>query len=180
MSTAEILTQMGFGKPDRIEVFKSAEDDKDYNAWKVEIDHTVYVLKKTGDQESSIPRTLCHDDLLPFNVLIAKGKAAIIDWEYAGILPYPTSLARLIAHGEEDGKAFFHMKQADKDYAIEYFFEHLLKDKGINYDDYLRTMDYFLLFEYCEWIMLGNKYNDTKSERFKAYLIKAKDLAKKL
>ncbi len=276
---------MGFGKPDRIEVFKSAEDDKDYNAWKVEIDHTVYVLKKTGDQEisvyetflkqaeygaprfyksinchdekymlieyiegndlrvcerksltavldaliylqklywerrdlqnigfgfeaslsdrrtrgeylndpdleqayetflrlySSIPRTLCHDDLLPFNVVIAKGKATIIDWEYAGILPYPTSLARLIAHGEEDEKAFFHMKQADKDYAIEYFFEHLLKDKGINYDDYLRTMDYFLLFEYCEWIMLGNKYNDTKSERFKAYLIKAKNLAKRI
>ena len=107
-------------------------------------------------------------------------KATIIDWEYAGILPYPTLLARLIAHGEEDEKAFFRMKQADKNFAIEYYFEHLLKDKGINHGDYLRTMDYFLLFEYCEWIMLGNKYDDAKSERFKAYSIKAKELVKRI
>ncbi len=72
------------------------------------------------------------------------------------------------------------MKQADKDYAIEYYYEHLLKDKGINYDDYLKTMDYFLLYEYCEWVMLGNKYNDTDPERFKSYSIKAKDLAKRI
>lgn len=129
---------------------------------------------------SDIPRTLCHDDLLPFNILIRNGEAAIIDWEYAGILPYPTSLARLIAHGEEDEAAFFHMRQADKDYAIEYYFEHLLKGKGIDYSDYRRTLDYFLLFEYCEWIMLGIKYDDTESERFKKYYEKAKEHIKKL
>lgn len=56
---------------------------------------------------SDIPQTLCHDDLLPFNVLCAKERAVIIDWEYAGILPYPTSLARLLAHCEEDESAFF-------------------------------------------------------------------------
>ncbi len=129
---------------------------------------------------SNIPRTLCHDDLLPFNVLITKGKAAIIDWEYAGILPYPTSLARLIAHGEEDEAAFFHMRQEDKDYAVEYYFEHLLKDKGIDYNDYRRTLDYFLLFEYCEWIMLGIKCDNTESERFKKYYAKAKEHIKRL
>lgn len=47
---------------------------------------------------SNIPRTLCHDDLLPFNVICTNEHAVIIDWEYAGILPYPTSLARLLAH----------------------------------------------------------------------------------
>ena len=125
---------------------------------------------------SNIPRTLCHDDLLPFNVLITKGKATIIDWEYAGILPYPTSLARLIAHGEEDKSAFFYMREEDKAYAIEYYYERFLKDKGIDYNDYLRTMDYFLLFEFCEWIMLGNKYGDTESERFHKYYAKAKAL----
>ncbi len=129
---------------------------------------------------SNIPRTLCHDDFLPFNVLCAKGRATIIDWEYAGILPYPTSLARLIAHGEEDEAAFFHMTQEDKDYAVEYYFEHLLKDKGINYNDYRRTLDYFLFFEYCEWIMLGIKYDDTESERFKKYYAKAKEHIKRL
>lgn len=129
---------------------------------------------------SSVPRALCHDDLLPFNVLCANGHATIIDWEYAAILPYPTSLARLIAHGEEDESAFFYMTQADKDYAIEYYFEHLLKENGIDYNDYRRTLDYFLLYEYCEWIMLGVKYNETDSERFQKYYAKAKEHIKTL
>ena len=34
---------------------------------------------------SDIPRTLCHDDLLPFNVICAEKRAVIIDWEYAGM-----------------------------------------------------------------------------------------------
>ncbi len=129
---------------------------------------------------SNIPRTLCHDDFLPFNVLITKGKATIIDWEYAGILPYPASLARLIAHGEEDEEAFFHMKQTDKDYTIEYYYEHFIKEKGIPYNDYRRALDYFLLYEYCEWIMLGVKYNDTQTQRFQRYYAMAKEHIKKL
>ena len=58
-----------------------------------------------------IPRTLCHDDLLPSMCFCSGDRAVLIDWEYALILPYPTSLARLIAHGEEDENAFFHMTQ---------------------------------------------------------------------
>ena len=129
---------------------------------------------------SDIPQTLCHDDLLPFNVLCAKERAVIIDWEYAGILPYPTSLARLLAHCEEEESAFFYMTQDDKDYAVDYYFEHLLKEKGIDYNAYRRTLDYFLLYEYCEWIMLGIKYNDTENERFQKYYAKAKEHIKKL
>lgn len=129
---------------------------------------------------SNIPRTLCHDDFLPFNVICTNELAVIIDWEYAGILPYPTSLARLIAHCEEDESAFFYMRQEDKEYAIEYYFEHLLKEKGINYCDYRRTLDYFLLYEYCEWIMLGIENSDTENERFKKYYAKAKEHIKKL
>ena len=72
------------------------------------------------------------------------------------------------------------MTQADKDYAIEYYFEHLLKGKGIDYNDYRRTLDYFLLYEYCEWIMLGVKYNETDSERFQKYYAKAKEHIKSL
>ena len=129
---------------------------------------------------SNISRTLCHDDLLPFNVICTNEHAVIIDWEYAGILPYPTSLARLLAHCEEDESAFFYMRQEDKEYAIEYYFEHLLKGKGIDYSDYRKTLDYFLLYEYCEWIMLGVEYNDTENERFKKYYAKAKEHIKKL
>lgn len=126
------------------------------------------------------PRTLCHDDLLPFNILEADGRAVIIDWEYAGIMPYLTSFARLIAHGKEDPDAFFYMKETDRTFAIEYYYEHLAKEKGIAYEDYRRALDYFLLYEYCEWVMIGEKYGNTRSERYLEYFAKAKEHAKKL
>ena len=107
-------------------------------------------------------------------------RAVLIDWEYAGILPYPTSLARLVAHGEEDENAFFHMTQADKDFAIDYYFEHLLQEKEIKYPEYRRTMDYFLLYEYCEWVAIGVKYGETNTERYRMYYAKAKEYLKKL
>lgn len=129
---------------------------------------------------SSLPRTLCHDDLLPFNVLVSEGRATIIDWEYAGILPYLTSLARLIAHGAENEDAFFYMTEADKTFAIEYYYEHLVKGKGIGYKEYRQALDCFLLYEYCEWIMLGNKYEDADMERCDQYYTKAKEHIKKL
>lgn len=122
-----------------------------------------------------LPRTLCHDDLLPFNVLVDGDKATIVDWEYAGILPYPTSLARLIAHGREEEDAFFYITEGDKAFAINYYYDRLVKFKGIAYEDYRRAVDYFLLYEYCEWIMLGNKYPDEEIPRAKEYLAKAKD-----
>lgn len=123
----------------------------------------------------SLPRTLCHDDLLPFNVLVTDSGATIIDWEIAGILPYPTSLARLIAHCEESDDAFFYMKDDDKRFAIDYYYENLVKSKGITYEDYLRDLGLFIFYEYCEWIMLGNKYADADMERYQKYLTKAKN-----
>ncbi|MBQ1208267.1 MAG: phosphotransferase [Lachnospiraceae bacterium] len=128
----------------------------------------------------TIPRTLCHDDLLPFNVLVSDHRAVLIDWEAAGILPYPTSLARLIAHGSEIEGAFFWMTEADKAFAVQYFYEHLVRDMGISYDEYRRTLDYFLLYEYCEWIMLGNRYEDADMERYAAYREKAHGLLREM
>ena len=126
------------------------------------------------DLYERLPRTLCHDDLLPFNVLVSGGKATIIDWECAGLLPYPTSLARLIAHGTADPEAFFYMTDADRAFAIDYYYEKLLRGRGIDYADYRRALDYFLLYEYCEWIMLGNRYPDADMARFRFYLEKAR------
>ncbi len=123
----------------------------------------------------TLPRTLCHDDLLPFNVLVCNDGATIIDWEIAGILPYPTSLARLIAHCEEDESAFFYMRDEDKRFAIDYYYENLVKSKGIDFAHYRRTLDLFIFYEYCEWIMLGNKYADADMERYEKYLSKAKE-----
>ncbi|MBQ8293616.1 MAG: aminoglycoside phosphotransferase family protein [Bacilli bacterium] len=126
-----------------------------------------------------LPRTLCHDDLLPFNVLI-NDKAWIIDWEYAGIMPYLTSFTRLIAHSEEKEDAFFYMKDADKKYIIDYYYEHLAKEKGITYQEYQLALKYFILYEYAEWIMLGVKYDNKESLRYQEYFKKAKQLVKEL
>lgn len=123
----------------------------------------------------SVPRTLCHDDLLPFNVLVSEDGATLIDWEYGGMLPYPTSLARLIAHGVEEEQAFFYMKDEDRAFAIDYYYEHLVCKKGISYTNYRRTLDYFLLYEYCEWIMVGNRHGSTDTERYVYFVKKAKD-----
>ena len=125
------------------------------------------------------PRTLCHDDLLPFNLLIGE-RAVLIDWEYGGVLPYPTSFARLIAHGREEEGAFFYMTREDRNFAIQYYYDGLIKKHGIPYAEYRRTLDYFLFYEYCEWVMLGNRYDNRSDERYGYYLQLAEELAAKL
>lgn len=128
----------------------------------------------------SLPVALCHDDLLPFNIIATEDSACLIDWEAWGILPYPTSFARLIAHCEDDKSAFFYMSEDDRQFAIEYYHKELLSDKGITYDEWLRTLDYFLLYEYCEWVYVGNKYGATDGEYYKKYFPIAINQAKKL
>ena len=129
---------------------------------------------------ANTPKTLCHDDLLPFNVISSKNKAVFIDWEIGGMLPYPTSFARLIAHVENDKNALFYMAEEDKTFAIDYYYENLLKDKGISYNQWLITLEYFLFYEYCEWVFVGNKYNATDGEYYKKYLPIAKHQANKI
>ena len=128
----------------------------------------------------STPKTICHDDFLPFNVISNNEKAVLIDWECGGILPYPTSFARLIAHTEESENALFYMTKSDMCYAIDYYYENFLMEKGISYDDWIHTLDYFLFYEYCEWVYVGNKYNVTDGKYFKKYLPIAKQQAQKI
>ena len=123
----------------------------------------------------SAPRTLCHDDLLPFNVLVGGGRGVIIDWEYAGMLPYPLSIARLLAHAGGEN-CFFKMREEDKAFAIEYYYENLVKEQGISKEEYQRTLQAFLFYEYTEWIMLANKYEDADKKRGEEYLQRAKKL----
>lgn len=128
----------------------------------------------------TVPKALCHDDLLPFNVIASDKKAYLIDWEIGGILPYPTSFARLIAHAEDDPNAFFHITQTDKSFAIDYYYDNLLREKGITYSEWLDTLEYFLFYEYCEWVLVGNKYDATDGEYYKKYLPKALEQAAKI
>ena len=114
----------------------------------------------------TLPRTLCHDDLLPFNALVSDQGAALIDWEVAGMLPYPTPLARLLAHTEDAPDAFFFATEADKAFAARYYYDRLPAKHGIPFADFARALRYFTLYEYSEWIMLGNKYGNTDTPRF--------------
>lgn len=121
---------------------------------------------------STLPRTLCNDDMLPFNVLVGEKRAVIIDWEYAGILPYPCALARLLAFGEDDPDSLFQMTEADKSFALDYYYEKLLRNKGISREAYDRTMKLFFFHEYSDWLRA-----DETSENYRKYAPKAIALA---
>ncbi len=127
----------------------------------------------------SQPRTLCHDDLLPFNVLYDGERAAIVDWEHAGVLPYMTSVARLLAHATEDAE-LFRMTDPDKEYCIDRYYESFVKQKGIERARFMRELEFFIFYEYCEWVMLGNKYPSSATARNRRYNELAKALAQKL
>ena len=126
------------------------------------------------------PRSLCHDDLLPINVLINSERAVFIDWEYGGVLPYMGAFARLIAHGRENKDYYFYMSAEDRDFAIAYYYDAVAKQNGISQGEFCRTLEYFLFYEYCEWVMLGNRYDSRDDERFGYYLNLAEQLAKRL
>ena len=104
----------------------------------------------------------------------------LIDWEYGGMLPYPVSLARLLAHGRERDDAYFYLSRSDRDFAIEYYYEYLVGKHGISYEDYRRTLEFFFFFEYCEWVMLGNEYDSRGDARYGESLILAEESAEKL
>ena len=121
--------------------------------------------------------TFSHEDLLPFNVLINKSQAYFIDFEVAGILPYPTMLARLIAHGEENKNALFFLRKQDYKFAVEYYYENFIKDKGITKEEYLRTMKLFVYNELIEWVYVYNKNNYEHNEFYGKYYTKALQLS---
>lgn len=125
------------------------------------------------------PRSLCHDDLLPINVLVNDERAVFIDWEYCGVLPYLGSFARLIAHGRENIESYFYMSAEDREFAIAYYYNAVPKQHGISWEEFRHSLDYFLFCEYCEWIMLGNRYG-SRDERYGYYQNLAEQLVQKL
>ena len=119
------------------------------------------------------PVTFSHEDLLPFNVLINKDRVCFIDLEVGGILPYPTMLARLISHTKEDKDALFYLKKEDYDFAISYYFDNFIKEQGITYQEYIRTMNLFIFNELIEWIYVYKKNNFSLNDFYNSYYQKA-------
>ena len=125
----------------------------------------------------TVPRTLCNDDLLPFKVLSDGQRAVIIDWEYGGILPYPCALARLIAYGEDREDALFYMTEEDKEFALRYYYDRFIRQKGIGWEAYLHAMQLFLLKEYAEWVYCAHKRGDLSIPYYNPYYAQARRLA---
>ncbi len=132
------------------------------------------------DAFAALPRTLCNDDLLPINVVANDQRAVILDWEFAGILPYPCALARLLAFGEEDPAALFQMTEDDRRFALDYYYENLVARKGISRAEFDRTMDLFFFKEYSEWVYCAGLSGDYEMDYYKKYAGKAKELATSL
>lgn len=132
------------------------------------------------EADRTVPKTLCNDDLLPFNVLVNADRAVIIDWEFGGILPYPCALARLLAFGEENTDFMFQMSLADKEFAVQYYYDNLIKSKGIPWNEYIRTMKLFFIKEYSEWVYFARSSNDFTKPEYQKYYAKCKILAKDL
>lgn len=132
------------------------------------------------EEFAAVPRTLCNDDLLPFNVIVEGDRAVILDWADAGILPYPCALARLLAVGVEEPDWIFQMTQADREFALDYYYEKLIREKGISRSAYDRTMKLFFFKEYSEWICCAARSGDHTSPNYKKYAPMAEKLAREL
>ncbi|WBW97696.1 phosphotransferase [Oceanirhabdus sp. W0125-5] len=53
------------------------------------------------DRQLICPRTLCNGDFLQCNAIENDKGIILIDWAFAGIMPYSLDVARLIVHGSE-------------------------------------------------------------------------------
>lgn len=53
------------------------------------------------DRQLVCPRTLCNGDFLQCNAIESNKGIVLIDWAFAGIMPYSLDVARLISHGSE-------------------------------------------------------------------------------
>lgn len=128
----------------------------------------------------SVPKTLCHDDLLPFNVLVDERRAVMIDWEAVDIMAYPTSLARLIAHGTQRPDDLFYLEEKDREFAVSYYYQNLLQPLGVSRLEYRKALELAIFYEYCEWIYVGNRYGGRQSAYYRKYSVLAREFAEAL
>ena len=126
-----------------------------------------------------LPRTLCHDDLLPFNILVAKNRAVMIDWEVGGILPYPVSFARLIAHGRTHGD-LFRMTPKQRAFAVRRYYDRVAARHGIGRAQFDRAIALFVFAESCEWVYIGNRFGKEDCKFYPRYFRTALQAARRL
>lgn len=103
------------------------------------------------DRQKLCPRTLCNGDFLQYNAIYRNKCVYIIDWAFAGIMPYSLDIARLIAHGTEKRTTFpFYMTNEHRQIYIKEVYKRLSNKP--DWKQYLRDIRLSLLNEYVEFI----------------------------
>ena len=66
------------------------------------------------DRVKQMPLTLANGDLVPINCIDNGKRVFIIDWEYAGFMPYALDIGRFLAHSGETSVFPYRMSSARK------------------------------------------------------------------
>lgn len=132
------------------------------------------------ERQLSCPRTLCNGDFLQYNGIFNNSSVILIDWAFAGIMPYSLDIARLIAHGTKDKRTFpFYMTDEYRNIYIQEVYSKLVNKP--NLEQYQWDIKLSLLNEYIEFI--ESELINTSLERdrgFEYYYRQALSLAKEI
>lgn len=129
------------------------------------------------DRQLVCPRTLCNGDFLQCNAIESKKGIVLIDWAFAGIMPYSLDAARLIAHGSEKFFPFpFYMTDEYRKIFLNSLYDKLLYKP--DYKQFIWDIRLSRLNECIEFI--ESELNDESMERdegFSYYYKNAQSLA---
>ncbi|MDE6127734.1 MAG: aminoglycoside phosphotransferase family protein, partial [Lachnospiraceae bacterium] len=120
------------------------------------------------ERQKTCPRTLCNGDFLQFNAIFREGSVYVIDWAFAGIMPYSLDIARLIAHGTKERATFpFYMTDIHRKIYIEEVYKKL--EEKPDWEQYLSDIRLALLNEYVEFIEYDLNHPEEERDKVFAY-----------
>lgn len=114
------------------------------------------------DRQLICPRTLCNGDFLQCNAIQSHDNIVLIDWAFAGIMPYSLDVARLILHGSEKKFPFpFYMTDEYRKIFLKDVYEKLIYKP--DYNQFVFDVTLSCLNECIEFI--ETELNDESIER---------------
>lgn len=140
-------------------------DDKLAQAYKI-------FLKR----QLTCPRTLCNGDLMQVNGIDNEARVVIIDWSFAGIMPYSLDIARLIAHGAEKDDPLYMTDELRTLFTSSLY--HKLNKTALTYDQYCMDIKLAMLNECIEFIEYNlNNPGEKRGHYYDYYFNRANKLA---
>lgn len=114
------------------------------------------------ERQLTCPRTLCNGDFLQCNAIKNDSGITLIDWGFAGIMPYSLDVARLITHGSEEFFPFpFYMTDEYRKIFLKELYNKLLHKP--DYKQFIWDVILSCLNECIEFI--ESELNDSSIER---------------